>query len=160
MGADLYIKNLPRDLQYTGFRTDPDIGYFRDSYNRSNLLWQFDLSYWNDMKQWVNEEGEMTVQKAIEFLEELKKREPIFEKNMQKLADRVNRIWDYHTDYKTNETTYQPEDFSQKDKEGKETKSDARARLEWIKHYQDDYKVLKRFLKKAIELKSGIICSL
>jgi len=38
MGADLYIKNLDRDNQITGFRTNIDSGYFRDCYNSHGLL--------------------------------------------------------------------------------------------------------------------------
>ena len=49
MGADLYVEDLPREKQYTGFRTDVGVGYFRDAYNPSNLLWQFGLSYWTDV---------------------------------------------------------------------------------------------------------------
>ncbi len=49
MGADLSVEDLPREKQYTGFRTDVGVGYFRDAYNASNLLWQFGLSYWSDI---------------------------------------------------------------------------------------------------------------
>ena len=46
MGADLYIKDMPREAQHTGFRTSPKVGYFRDAYNDSNLLWKMEESYW------------------------------------------------------------------------------------------------------------------
>jgi hypothetical protein len=36
-------------------------GYFRDSYNSSNLLWPFDLSWWQDVLEvLVGKEGKMS----------------------------------------------------------------------------------------------------
>lgn len=41
MGADLYIKNMDREPQYTGFEVSEravDLGYFRDCYNSYGLF--------------------------------------------------------------------------------------------------------------------------
>ena len=36
-------------------------GYFRDSYNSSNLLWKFGLSWWTDVIPMLDEERKLTV---------------------------------------------------------------------------------------------------
>lgn len=154
MGADMYIQKLPRELQYTGYRTDLGVGYYRAAYNNSNFLWQFELSFWEDIAEKYcvkdKEEGSiMPVAKAEELLQVLQDREPIFEKNMQDLLDKKNKVWDYETDYKTDVKTYKPDEkMSDKD------------RADWVKAYRDDYAEFKAFLNKAIAEKSGIICSL
>ena len=68
MGADLYIKNLPREAQYAGFEVSNDAvkaGYFRDCYNPSGLFWvlrdnleEKDLSWWrlSDKKDWFTQD--------------------------------------------------------------------------------------------------------
>jgi hypothetical protein len=46
----------------------PRKGYFRDSYNNSNLLWQFDLSWWQDISDgYLDEQGYMPPAKAKEL---------------------------------------------------------------------------------------------
>lgn len=82
MGADLYVKDLPREPQCTGFEVSKkavDIGYFRDCYNDSGLFpfinanTTHSLSWWRlrDRKEWFEKKGdeeEMTVKGAKEFL--------------------------------------------------------------------------------------------
>jgi hypothetical protein len=152
MGADLYIKNLPRELQYTGFQTSVDKGYYRDSYNNTNLLWQFNLSYWADISKKYTKDGRMSIVHAQMLLDELKKREPIFRKNLKDLVARKNRIWDYTMDSTkpdSNRDIYKPdESLTMKD------------RKNWVKEYQKEYKILKAFLRRAIKLDSAIECSL
>jgi len=143
MGADLYIAKLPRQLQYTGFRTDVDLGYYRDAYNNSNLLWQFDLSYWTDIsKRYCDKEGNMTLENVKTLQAELTKREPIFEKNMTDLANGCNKTWDFE------------------DEKPKRADLTDKQRLEWIKQYRADYRVLQAFLQRAIDVESGLECSL
>jgi hypothetical protein len=61
-------------------------GYFRDSYNPSNLLWLFDLSRWRDVSDvLVGKNGKMSPRNAARFLEMLADREPVFEANQKKL---------------------------------------------------------------------------
>ena len=144
MGADLYIMKMERDKQYTGWRTSVDVGYFRDAYNNSNLLWQFDLSYWADIgKKFTTKAGYMSVKKTKELLAELKKREPIFESNLQDMLDKKNKYWDFDTDEN-------PKDAKLTDEQ----------RKEWVDGYRKDYETLKKFLNKAIELDSKIACSI
>ena len=57
-------------------------GYFRDSYNSSNLLWLFELSWWEDvLALFVDEDGDMTPRNAKRFLQMLADGEPVFEAN-------------------------------------------------------------------------------
>ncbi len=145
MGADLYIENLPRELQYTGWQTKVEVGYYRDAYNNSNLLWQFGLSYWTDVQKKYCKEGKMSVLNAQKLLNDLKKLEPVFKKNLKDLLAQKNVVWDYEH---TTKLLKPDESLSSKD------------RKDWVKQYKEDYKTLRAFLKKAIELKSGIECSL
>jgi hypothetical protein len=89
MGADLYIMKLPHEAQITGFRTDIEVGYFRDSYNDSNLLWKFGLSYWNDIPKMSKETDEGTQlqpEGAKRLLRRLKNRETRFDKAIQEVG--------------------------------------------------------------------------
>jgi hypothetical protein len=61
-------------------------GYFRDSYNGSNLLWLFDLSWWQDVLEvLVDKDGKMSPRKAEHFLQMLAERKPAFEANLKKV---------------------------------------------------------------------------
>jgi hypothetical protein len=61
-------------------------GYFRDSYNSSNLLWLFDLSWWRDVLEvLVGKDGKMSPRNAKRFLQMLADREPVFEANLKKV---------------------------------------------------------------------------
>jgi len=61
-------------------------GYFRDSYNSSNLLWLFDLSWWQDVLEvLVDKDGKMSPANAGRFLRMLAEREPVFEANLKKV---------------------------------------------------------------------------
>ena len=54
-------------------------GYFRDSYNDSDLLWKFDLSWWDDVIPMLNGKSQLTPEKASALLSILKEKEPLFE---------------------------------------------------------------------------------
>lgn len=83
MGADLYIKKLPRKAQYRGFEVSDDArkaGYFRDCYNEGGLLAVIsantnnNLSWWRtaDRKELFSKaRGDMTVKGAKQWLSEL-----------------------------------------------------------------------------------------
>jgi hypothetical protein len=60
-------------------------GYFRDSYNDSNLLWKFGLSWWNDIIPLLDDDRYLPVQKQKTLLTMLKEREPAFEDNLKKI---------------------------------------------------------------------------
>lgn len=44
-------------------------GYFRDSYNGSNLLWRLGLSWWRDLEDYTDEDGDMPPEKVRQFRE-------------------------------------------------------------------------------------------
>ena len=69
MGADLYFKDRQRS--------------FRDSYNSSNVLWQFDLSWWVDIIPLLDEARTLSPNNAEGLLGKLEARESIFEANLK-----------------------------------------------------------------------------
>lgn len=61
-------------------------GYFRDSYNNSNLLFRFELSYWkNDLE--LDDNGDLPPSQARRLLAMLKEREPIFEESLTRIHE-------------------------------------------------------------------------
>jgi hypothetical protein len=61
-------------------------GYFRDSYNLSNLMWLFDLSWWRDVSDvLVGKDGKMSPRNAKCLLQMLANREPVFEAKLKKV---------------------------------------------------------------------------
>lgn len=65
-------------------------GYYRDSYNDSNLLWQFGLDYWKTFKKLLNDKGDLEPKAARTVLAMLKRREKTFYDKMVSL-DQENR---------------------------------------------------------------------
>ena len=66
-------------------------GYFRDSYNSSNLLWLFDLSWWRDVSDvLVDQDGKMSPENAECFLRLLEDRESVFQANLAKVKPADN----------------------------------------------------------------------
>ena len=49
-------------------------GYFRDSYNNSNLLWQLGLDYWVWFAGYVDQDGTLPPDKAEVILAEIENR--------------------------------------------------------------------------------------
>jgi len=43
--------------------------YYRDSYNHGSLLWALGLSWWDDVTKYIDDEGDMSPEKAQEFLD-------------------------------------------------------------------------------------------
>lgn len=107
--------------------------YFRDSYNSWNCLWGLNLSWWRDVSDKLVSErtGNMSVANTKKLLKLIEER--------MKTAD----------DNKHFETLAAEEWGPQKT-----------SRKEMIKHWKKHRRELIRFLKKAIELKSPIKCSL
>ena len=54
-------------------------GYFRDPYNDGDLLWKFDLSWWEDVIPMLNAQSQLTPEKTAALLGMLKEREQLFE---------------------------------------------------------------------------------
>ncbi|MBB6496017.1 hypothetical protein [Methanococcus maripaludis] len=78
MGADLYIED----------KIGNNLGYFRDSYNDSNVFWKFEGSYW-EMIEIATEEiySEVNCEKAISYMEEKLANDEVFEKNISELLE-------------------------------------------------------------------------
>lgn len=135
MGADLYIEKMPREAQYTGFRPDVEVGYYRDAYNSGNLLWAMGLSYWGiekEQPEWFaeHEEGEgghfcLTATGARCLLD-------LIESRRSMLEDLKPEVFKAFSD-----STQQ----------------------EVLEYFGGSYKMLVAFLKKAIELDSHVIWS-
>jgi hypothetical protein len=61
-------------------------GYFRDSYNNTNHLWLFDLSWWRDIgDRLIDREGNLSPDKIKQFIQMLSEREQLFETNLEKV---------------------------------------------------------------------------
>lgn len=129
-------------------------GYYRDSYNNWNLLWQFDLDYGVIFSKLLDKEGNLTPAKAKKLLDMLKAKEGVFKANMEGLLNDTNKIWDYRRISKVSlETLKRPvhepnKDFNLKD------------RPNAVMYYQAHYKELKGFLNTAIKLDTPIECSI
>lgn len=57
-------------------------GYFRDSYNDSDLLWRFELSWWADIIPMLNARSQLTIERVRLLLAMLKQREAVFEQSL------------------------------------------------------------------------------
>ncbi len=64
------------------------VGYFRDSYNSSNLLWRFGFSYWNNDLE-LDNEGNLPPSQAKRLLNWLKEHEPVFEASLQSIRNEI-----------------------------------------------------------------------
>ena len=108
-------------------------GYFRDSYNSTSLLWRLDLSWWSDVGDMLDEEGDLSPAKAHLFLEMLESRSiaPITKKELEEY-----------------------------DGNGKSKKVSQKQVDEWNEYYINKKKKLIAFLKLAIKLNEPIHCSI
>lgn len=132
MGADLYIDKDQRS-HHQGNLEDYH-GYFRDSYNESNILWKLDLAYWHLDKQIpIGEikEGKLTVEQAKILLKEVESRKP----KLEEFLSTLNEEW------------LKKNNFGQPVIE------------DWKGYFSKKYEELVRFLKHAIELDSPITWS-
>jgi hypothetical protein len=59
-------------------------GYFRDSYNDSNMFWLFGLSWWDDVIPMLDDDGLLQVTEVQSLLDTLKEQESDFEENLHK----------------------------------------------------------------------------
>jgi DNA-directed RNA polymerase specialized sigma54-like protein len=62
-----------------------ECGYFRDSYNNSNVLSQFGLDWWGDVIPLLDPEGMLSPEKAERLLALLDEHEQEFEANVREL---------------------------------------------------------------------------
>jgi hypothetical protein len=61
-------------------------GYFRDSYNDFDLLWQFKLSWWKDVIPLLDEHGRLSVSATRRLLKLLDMRQSIFDERLDELS--------------------------------------------------------------------------
>lgn len=105
-------------------------GYFRDSYNGTNVLNKLGLSWWQDIAKLQNKKGDISVRNAKKFLMLI---EPLAVKPMS--ADELKEL---HL----------------------QVESDGENSVEsWNKYFKDQKEELIKFIKKAIELKKPIEAS-
>jgi len=62
-------------MEYYDKMYDADLGYFRDSYNPTSLLWQYGLSWWTDVGDMLDEEGNLSPAEAQKLLDIIKAKE-------------------------------------------------------------------------------------
>ena len=77
MGADLYIS--------TAYDRDEDAGYYRDSYNATNILWKLGLSWWKLYGEYKlgDNDSTMTPEQAKDFLGMVETRKPVLDKFLE-----------------------------------------------------------------------------
>ena len=68
-------------------------GFFRDSYNDSDLLWKFDLSWWDDVIPMLNAQSQLTPENACKLLAMLREKEPLFECTLASEAEPAIRYF-------------------------------------------------------------------
>jgi len=68
-------------------------GYFRDSYNDSNLLWRFGLSWWEDIIPMLDDKSRLSVERANQLLTMLSVREVLFGENLASLPKKERRYF-------------------------------------------------------------------
>jgi hypothetical protein len=76
-------EKLSKKTDYYWDKMYPANAYYRDSYNDSNLLWKFGISYWVDINRMVDKRGLMSPDKAKDLLILLKHQESVFKKNLR-----------------------------------------------------------------------------
>jgi hypothetical protein len=58
-------------------------GYFRDPYNDWDVLWKFELSWWNDVGKLLDRTHRLSVANAEKLLKMMRERETVFELNVR-----------------------------------------------------------------------------
>lgn len=150
MGADLYIKNMEREAQYTGYEVSEravNIGYFRDCYNPGGLFafltanLSETYSWWTFRKQFdkyfTDDDGDgdkdMNVEGCKEFLKIIM--------NAKSKIEKKDKLY--------------LEEWSIDDPEDKSVPLTEQQ----VKEYKEWLDLLIKFLNLAIEVKSPVIWS-
>lgn len=85
-GKTKAVKKAQKQVWKYYDKMNGDEGYFRDSYNDSNLLWRFELSWWKDVgEKLINKEGNLGLDKIKQFRQMLSENEALFEANLEKM---------------------------------------------------------------------------
>ncbi len=112
-----------------------DNGYFRDSYNCSNLFWVLNLNYWNWLNDFLDGDGLLHPQQAKLVLKKIEER-PVTESRLRRHFK------------------------SQKVELGSDGKSADEEFKEWFDYFVEKRERLIRFLRMAIETDSPVYCSI
>lgn len=112
-----------------------DNGYFRDSYNSSNLLWVLGLNYWAWLGGFVDGKGFLHPQHARIILQKIESK-PVTETRVRRHIK------------------------AQKIKLGDNGKPPDEEFKEWLDYFVEKRERLIRFLKMAIDADSLILCSI
>jgi hypothetical protein len=75
-----------------------ETGYFRDSYNSSNVLWKFGLSWWDDVIPLLDDDHHLSVENARKLLTLLDTHEPVFVENLSTVPLDVYRDFQERAD--------------------------------------------------------------
>lgn len=75
-GKDEEAKKLQEKIWEVYGKMYPPEGYFRDSYNSTNLLWQLGFSWWEDVGQLLNEESKLNADGIRTLLNMIEKAKP------------------------------------------------------------------------------------
>ena len=110
-------------------------GYFRDSYNSTNLLWVLNLNWWNWLGGYLDGKGYLHPQHTRIILKKIESR-PVTEARLKHyLKDRNIEL-------------------------GKNDKSADDEFAEWLDYFTEKRERFIQFLKMAIEADSPILCSI
>jgi len=109
-----------------------DVGYFRDSYNATDLLWVLGLSWWGNVTPMLNKAGNLRGDKLLEF------REMVAKRRVPTTARLAAYLEKQHACVDDGENSV----------------------AEWRKFFTEKRKRLLAFLDEAIRLKAPVVCSL
>jgi hypothetical protein len=85
-GKKKAVQKAQKKVELYFDKMNGEAGYFRDSYNNTNLLWLFDLSWWRDIgDKLIDREGNLGPDNIKQFLQMLSEREPRYKANLEKV---------------------------------------------------------------------------
>jgi len=87
LAADSPSRNEAQEQVHHCFEQMRSQGYFRDPYNRWDLLWQFGLSWWTDVIPMLDEDCRLTAAVATRLLAMLTKHEDVFGERLSALSE-------------------------------------------------------------------------
>lgn len=129
-GTDKEKEKFQADVDKFYDLMNPDDGYFRDSYNGSNMLWKFGMSWWTDVAQFLDGDNMMSVENMQVF------------KTMLENAIMVGITREYL------------------EKEGCIVDGGENSAKSWAESFEQERKKLLLLLQRAIELNEPIHCSI
>jgi hypothetical protein len=139
-GADEKIKAALQQRVSDAYEAMYAEGYFRDSYNATSLFWLLGLSWWQDVPMLKKRPGYLGVKAAKELLQKL-------ENGLQVNDERFAAWCDKHGPKAKHD--WDRIDFSKPDND----------KAGWRKMFEEKHADLCKLLRKSIELKEPLRCS-